>query len=80
MDAPGSASQGAPRQPACLRCQGMVAAMALSALAAVPRRRADLEAEVRELVSAAREAGASWSQIGAALDTSKQAARERYGS
>lgn len=54
--------------------------MALAALAAIPVRRAALEAEARELVSAARKAGANWGQIGAALGTTRQAARERYGS
>ncbi|WP_425845373.1 hypothetical protein [Agrococcus sp. TSP3-2-1] len=37
------------------------------------------EAELREAVSAARDAGGSWSIIGAALDTSRQAAQQRFG-
>ena len=37
------------------------------------------EAELREAVSAAREAGDSWTIIGAALDTSRQAAQQRFG-
>lgn len=37
------------------------------------------EAELREAVKAAREAGDSWTVIGAALDTSRQAAFQRFG-
>ena len=37
------------------------------------------EAELRAAVSAARAAGDSWSVIGAALDTTRQAAFQRFG-
>lgn len=51
----------------------------LKALAAIPAERAALEARTRELVASARKAGASWGDIGAALQISRQAAHERYG-
>lgn len=41
---------------------------------------ADAEQELRDAVRAAREAGDSWTVIGAALDTSRQAAYQRFGS
>lgn len=44
--------------------------------AAVARARA--EQQVNDGVAAAREAGMSWKQIGAALGTSAQAAQTRY--
>lgn len=37
------------------------------------------EQELRDAVHAAREAGDSWTIIGAALDTSRQAAQQRFG-
>lgn len=37
------------------------------------------EQELREAVAAAREAGDSWTVIGAALGTTKQAASQRFG-
>ena len=37
------------------------------------------EAELRAAVSAAREAGDSWTAIGVALDTTRQAAFQRFG-
>ncbi len=37
------------------------------------------ERELREAVQAAREAGDSWTVIGAALDTTRQAAQQRFG-
>ena len=37
------------------------------------------EQELRDAVSAAREAGDSWSVIGAAMDTTRQAAAQRFG-
>lgn len=37
------------------------------------------EQELRDAVHAAREAGDSWMVIGAALDTSRQAAQQRFG-
>ena len=41
---------------------------------------ADAEQELRDAVQAARDAGGSWTVIGAALDTSRQAAYQRFGS
>ena len=38
------------------------------------------EAELRAAVAEAREAGYSWSMVAAALDVSRQAAWERFGS
>lgn len=35
--------------------------------------------ELRDAVAAAREAGDSWTLIGAALETSRQAAQQRFG-
>lgn len=40
---------------------------------------ADAEAELRDAVKAAREAGDSWTVIAAALDTTRQAAQQRFG-
>ena len=40
---------------------------------------ADAERELRDAVRDAREAGDSWSIIGAALDTTRQAAQQRFG-
>ena len=40
---------------------------------------ADAEQELREAVKAARDAGDSWTVIGAALDTTRQAAFQRFG-
>ena len=37
------------------------------------------EQELRDAVAAAREAGDSWTIIGAALSTTKQAAQQRFG-
>ena len=39
----------------------------------------DADAELRAAVAAAREAGNSWTVIGAALDTTRQAAFQRFG-
>ena len=39
----------------------------------------DADTELRAAVAAAREAGDSWVVIGAALDTSKQNAYQRFG-
>lgn len=39
---------------------------------------ADADAELRAAVAAAHEAGDSWAVIGAALDTSRQAAFQRF--
>lgn len=48
----------------------------------IAARKNVIEAEqgLREAVEAAREAGDSWTVIGAALDTSRQAAYQRFGS
>lgn len=40
---------------------------------------ADANAELHAAVAAAREAGDSWTVIGAALDVTKQAAYQRFG-
>ena len=40
---------------------------------------ADAQDELRAAVEAAREAGDSWTVIGAALDTTRQAAFQRFG-
>ncbi len=40
---------------------------------------ATAEQELRDAVKAAREAGDSWTVIGAALDTTRQAAQQRFG-
>jgi hypothetical protein len=40
---------------------------------------AEAERELREAVKAARDAGDSWTVIGAALDTTRQAAFQRFG-
>lgn len=40
---------------------------------------ADAEQELRDAVDAARQAGDSWAVIGAALDTTRQAAYQRFG-
>lgn len=37
------------------------------------------EAELRQAVKAAREAGDSWTVIATALDTTRQAAQQRFG-
>ncbi len=39
----------------------------------------DAERALRDAVRAAREAGDSWTVIGAALDTTRQAAYQRFG-
>ncbi|GAA3605339.1 hypothetical protein GCM10022199_06530 [Marihabitans asiaticum] len=40
---------------------------------------AEAEQELRDAVRDARAAGDSWSMIGAALDTTRQAAHQRFG-
>ena len=40
---------------------------------------AEAENELREAVKAARAAGDSWAVIGSALDTTRQAAQQRFG-
>ena len=46
---------------------------------AARRDLAAAEQELRDAVKAAREAGDSWTVIGAALDTTRQAAQQRFG-
>jgi len=46
---------------------------------AAQRNLAAAEQELRDAVRAAREAGDSWTVIGAALDISRQAAQQRFG-
>lgn len=41
---------------------------------------AEAEQELRDAVRAARDAGDSWTIIGAALDITRQAAQQRFGS
>lgn len=41
--------------------------------------RARAEQELRDAVAAARDDGVSWTVIGAALDTTRQAAQQRFG-
>ena len=43
------------------------------------RHVAEAEQELRDAVLAARDAGDSWTVIGAALDTTRQAAFQRFG-
>lgn len=47
---------------------------------AARKRVAEAEQGLRDAVRAARDAGDSWTVIGAALDTSRQAAFQRFGS
>jgi hypothetical protein len=51
----------------------------LQAIARLASQRELLEASVCEAVNAARVANRSWSEIGAMLGVSKQAAQRRYG-
>lgn len=46
---------------------------------AARRHLAQAERELHDAVKAAREAGDSWTVIGAALDTTRQAAFQRFG-
>ncbi len=46
---------------------------------AARRALAEAEEELREAVAAARAAGDSWTVIGMALDTTRQAAQQRFG-
>lgn len=48
-------------------------------IVAARRRIDEAEHELRAAVQAAREAGDSWTVIGAALDTTRQAAYQRFG-
>ncbi len=46
---------------------------------AARKKMAEAERELRDAVQAARDAGDSWTVIGAALDTTRQAAFQRFG-
>jgi hypothetical protein len=46
---------------------------------AARKQLADADTELHAAVKAAREAGDSWTVIGAALDTTRQAAYQRFG-
>ncbi|MFN8017277.1 MAG: hypothetical protein U0P45_04045 [Acidimicrobiales bacterium] len=52
---------------------------ALRRIAELAQQRADLDAELAEAVVAARAHHRSWSEIGAMLGVSKQAAQRKYG-
>jgi len=52
---------------------------ALRRLAELAEERAALESELEAAVSAARRSDRSWSEIGAMLGVSKQAAQRKYG-
>lgn len=52
---------------------------ALSRIAELAQLRDDLDADLAESVRAARTAHRSWSEIGAMLGVSKQAAQRKYG-
>lgn len=52
---------------------------ALRHIAELAQQRDDVEAELTATVHAARAAGRSWSEIGAMLGVSKQAAQRKYG-
>lgn len=51
----------------------------LEELAAHMRRLREMQEQVPFLVNVAREDGASWSDVGRALGTTRQAAWQRYG-
>jgi len=53
---------------------------ALRAVAELADRRQDVESELTAAVEAARKANRSWSEIGAMLGVSKQAAQRKYSS
>ncbi len=52
---------------------------ALRHIAELAQQRDDLDAELTQTVHAARSAHRSWSEIGAMLGVSKQAAQRKYG-
>ncbi len=52
---------------------------ALRHIAELAQQREDVDAELAKTVRAARAAGRSWSEIGAMLGVSKQAAQRKYG-
>lgn len=51
---------------------------ALRVIAELTEQRQDLDAAILDAVRSAREAGRSWSEIGAMLGVSKQAAQRKY--
>lgn len=51
----------------------------LKRISTLAQQRDDIEAELVESVHAARAAGRTWSEIGAMLGVSKQAAQRKYG-
>jgi hypothetical protein len=51
----------------------------MALLPALARERDAVEQSIRLQVATARDAGASWAEIGRALGVSKQAAQQRYG-
>jgi predicted ATP-dependent protease len=53
---------------------------ALRTIAELAERRDDVESELTEAVRSARQAHRTWSEIGAMLGVSKQAAQRKYGS
>ncbi len=53
---------------------------ALRRIAELAQQRDDLDVDLAESVQAARAANRSWSEIGAMLGVSKQAAQRKYGS
>lgn len=53
---------------------------ALRSIAELADKREDVEAELTAAVQAARNANRSWSEIGAMLGVSKQAAQRKYAS
>lgn len=52
---------------------------AVEALRGAVKERSDAERHIIEAIAQAREAGMSWSVIGAFVGTSGEAARQRYG-
>jgi hypothetical protein len=52
---------------------------ALRHIAELAQQRDDVDAELTQTVAAARAANRSWSEIGAMLGVSKQAAQRKYG-
>lgn len=50
-----------------------------AALSIADARRRGIEREIESLVTQARQDGVPWSEIGAALGVTKQAAQQKYG-
>ena len=57
---------------------GMPTSRALRKIAALAQRRAEVEDDLTAAVRSARRAQRSWSEIGAMLGVSKQAAQRKY--